>query len=302
MDSCYAIVSAVKDEAVHVRRTLESVIAQTVRPVRWIIVDDGSRDGAPEIVERYTRDHAWITLLRLQHDRARQPGSAVIRAFQAGYELLRSEEFDLIVKLDCDLELPADYFEALLSRFAQEPRLGIASGVYLEQRRTGWFVVPMPAYHAAGASKAVRKACFEQIGGFIPARGWDTVDEIKAQALGWQTRHFPELQFYHLKSEGSGIGQVRTNVMLGEIYHQTGGGALFFSLKLLHRAIVSRPPVVGAVVMLYGYLRSVLSRRPLLVSDAEARHYRRLLNQRLLRAARTPLVKVGLASKDWSYS
>ena len=278
----YLIVSPVKDEERHVEQTLRSVTEQTVPPVRWIIVDDGSRDATPDILRRYALDYPWIQIVPRENTRSRQPGSAVMHAFYHGMEHARDVTFDYLVKLDCDVELPRDYFETLLDRFERDPRLGIASGVYLEDGPRGWCAVGMPEYHAAGASKVMRARCFEQIGGFVRERGWDTVDEVRAQVKGWATKHFPDLQFRHLKPEGSGIGSLRTNVMHGEVYFLTGGGVLFLLFKVAHRMVSGAPPVVGGLAMLFGYLRSRVSGRERLVSPAEARHYRRLLNQRLL--------------------
>ena len=120
----------------------------------------------------------------------------------------------------------------MMARFADNPSLGIASGVYLEQEQGSWVAIEMPPYHAAGACKMMRSDVFRQIGGFVQSRGWDTVDEIRAQGLGWKTQHFEDLQFRHLKREGSGIGPVPTSVMHGEVYYLTGGGKLFFVLKV----------------------------------------------------------------------
>ena len=99
--------------------------------------------------------------------------------------------------------------------------------------------------------------------------------------MGWKTRHFEELFFYHLKLEGSGIGFLRTNKMHGEIYYLTGGGPLFFFFKFWDRLFFGRPLVLGALMMLWGYLKPVLTRRSKLVSDVEARLYRRMLNHRI---------------------
>ena len=143
-----------------------------------------------------------------------------------------------------------------------------------------WKEVVMPSYHAAGACKVIRKKCFEEIGGFIVAAGWDTVDEIRAMALGWKTGHFPDLQMKHHKSEGSGIGTIRTSVMHGEIYYLTGGGKLFFLLKVLHR-MRSKPYVIGALALSWGYLRALWKRKTPLVTEAEARCYQGLLSERL---------------------
>lgn len=282
----YLIVSPVKDEERYIERTIRSVTEQTVLPVRWIVVDDGSDDSSPQILRRYALEYPWIQIVSREKRGARQPGSAVMHAFYSGLEHANDVAYDFLVKLDCDVELPKDYFATLLQRFELEPRLGIASGVYLEDGPKGWSAVSMPEYHAAGASKVMRTRCFEEIGGFVRERGWDTVDEVRAQVRGWTTKHFADIRFRHLKPEGSGIGSVRTNMMHGDVYFLTGGGPLFLLLKVAHRMFLGQPPLVGGLAMLYGYLRCWVSGRERLVTRAEAQHYRRLLNGRILRMRR----------------
>lgn len=277
----YVVISPVRDEERYVERTLRSMAAQTVKPARWVIVDDGSSDRTPEMIERFAREHAWIRVVRRETKGPRQPGSPVMHAFYHGLEHMQDVSYNFVVKLDCDVDLPADYFERILAQFQADPRLGIASGVYLEEGPQGWQPVAMPAYHAAGASKVMRAKCFEEIGGFVRERGWDTVDEIRAQARGWRTRHFEELRFQHLKLEGSGIGDLRTSVFHGEVYYLTGGGAFFLLFKVADRMIAGRPFLAGGLAMLWGYLRMRLTGRVRLISHEEARAYRKLLNRRI---------------------
>ncbi len=279
--SRYILISPVRNEEKYVTRTLDSVIAQTCKPVQWIIVDDNSDDGTTAILEEYAKRVDWIKVLKVQRTGERQPGSPVIRAFNVGYALVRDVDFDFIVKLDCDLALPSDYFEQLIAKFHADQNLGIASGVYVEEKRNGWAEVKMPPYHAAGASKMIRRACFEDIHGFTASRGWDTIDEIKAQMSGWRTSHFEDLYFYHLKPEGFGIGTLRTNMMHGEIYYLTGGGALFFVLKSFDRLLHARPFFLAPLAMLWGFLRPCVLRQSRLVTRAEAKFYRGLLNSRI---------------------
>ena len=276
----YVIVSPVKDEEAYLDRMINSVLRQTALPARWVIVDDGSCDHTPQILKRYSEQHDWIRSVRLERSEQRQLGITEIRAFAIGFSLLDNIEFDYIVKLDCDVELPFDYFATLLSRF-QDPRLGIASGIYVEPKGDAWVPVSMPEYHAAGASKVVRSECFRQIGGFIPDRGWDTIDEIRAHMAGWNTCHFPDIVFRHLRNEGSAAGQLETNRMHGYIYYLTGGSTLFLTLKVLHRCWFGTPFLLGGVMMLLGYLWPLLSGVPRAVTDDEARLYRRMLNRRL---------------------
>jgi len=277
----YVVVSPVKDEVAFVGRTIESICRQTVRPSRWVIVDDGSTDGTREIIERAAAACPWIRVLRLDSSTPRETGSRVIRNFHAGYASLSDDAFDFVVKLDCDLEIPPDYFESLLRRFRAEPRLGIASGIYLEQRDGQWVPREMPPYHTAGAMKMLRAQCYREIGGFVAAAGWDAVDEIKALVRGWTTRHFTDLRVLHLKDEGSGVGFRRMSRMSGEIHYLTGGGALFFFVKALHRLLFGRPLVVGSLAMISGYLGCLVRRPQKLVNTEEARYYRRMLNRRM---------------------
>jgi glycosyltransferase involved in cell wall biosynthesis len=279
----YVVVSPVKDEERYVEHTLRSMAAQTVRPARWVIVDDGSTDRTLDIVRQWAEREPFIQPVRHPHSGPRQPGSAVIRAFRHGYALVADQPHDIVVKLDCDLSFEVDYFERLVGRFAADPTLGIASGVYLEKDRAGsWTRVSMPAYHACGASKVVRRECYDRIGGFVAAPGWDTVDEIRALAHGWSTGHFADLEIRHHKREGAGIGQLRTSRMHGEIYYLTGGDPLFFVFKVLHR-LAERPVGLNAMALAAGYLSAAVARERRLVTPLEARAYRRLLRQRLLR-------------------
>jgi biofilm PGA synthesis N-glycosyltransferase PgaC len=296
--SRYVLVSPIKDEEKYVETTLRAVLNQTVRPLRWVLVDDGSRDRTHEILESYARRVDWLTIVTIRRDAARQPGSGIIRAFNEGFQVVQNEDFDFVVKLDCDIDLPPTYFENLIEKFRQDPRLGIASGIFFEFRGGQWTSIAMPPYHAAGQTKIVRMSCFLEIGGFAAARGWDSFDEIKAQAAGWNTRHFRDIQFYHLKLEGSGIGFLRTSMMHGEIYYMTGGGPLFFTLKWLHYAFTRRPFVLGSLMLLAGYLRPLLARKRKLVSRAEERLYRSMLNRRIVDALSDRLALRRLRGKE----
>lgn len=276
----YVIVSPVKDEERYLETTIKSVLAQTVRPAKWIIVDDGSTDCTPEIIRRHCRECDWIISVHNNRDAERRLGSAEVQAFLIGYEFLRKGNFSFIVKLDGDLDLSRDYFERMLQEFGNDPRLGIASGVYLENITGQWKAVDMPEYHAAGAAKMVRRECFDEIGGFPLLPGWDTVDEIKAHAAGWHTAHFKNIQMLHLKPEGCTKGW-GIHGFHGEIYYVCGGGKLFFLFKVIQRMVTETPFILSGFLMLAGYLNALLSGRPRLVNREEARLYRSLLNKRL---------------------
>ncbi|RZU00784.1 glycosyltransferase family 2 protein [Rivibacter subsaxonicus] len=278
----YVIVTPVRDEESFIARTVASVLGQTHRPLRWLIVDDGSTDRTAQIVREMMGGVDWIDVVSTGSTR-RRLGSAEVEAFSLGLAALDPElDYEFVVKLDGDVELEPDYFERVVGRMQADPRWGIASGVYCEEHQGRWEPVSMPTYHAAGASKVVRRRCFEQIGGFVARKGWDTVDEIRAGLLGWRTGHFDDIRFRHLKPEGAAMGSLSTHRFHGEIYYQTGGGPMFLLAKVAHRACTAKPYLLGGAAMLTGYLVPLVARRQRLVSDAEARYYRSMLNRRLL--------------------
>jgi hypothetical protein len=199
---------------------------------------------------------------------------------------------EFVVKLDCDVELPIDYFQRLLARFAADDKLGIAAGAYLEAKGDQWIPVSSPQYHACGASKVVRAKCFDEIGGFTLGRGWDTIDEIRAQMAGWKTQQFQDIAFRHLKREGSAAGSLRTNMMWGEIYYLTGGGIGFFVLKCIYRSLRGRPFGIAGLFMLVGFVRFVLRGAQRMVSDKERIFYRRLLNRRIMDSVRKLIISL----------
>jgi len=277
----YVVISPVKNESNFISQTLASMASQTVPPLLWLVVDDASTDNTANLIKDYEKKYPWVKYIHHPGEIKRKTGSAEIHAFNYGLKTLQDLEFDLIVKLDGDLHFSESYFENLLSKFAENENLGIASGIYLESADSAWIPVQMPRYHAAGASKVLRRKCFEQIGGFIAERGWDTIDEIRAQAKGWDTKHFPDITFHHLRKEGAGMGHLHTSIMHGEIFYRSGGSKFFFLLKAIHRFLKGKPFMLGGSAMIYGYFRAWLGRHEMLVNSLEALTYRQMLHHRM---------------------
>jgi glycosyltransferase involved in cell wall biosynthesis len=275
----YVVVTPVKDEAKHITKTLQSVVNQSRTPLKWVIVDDGSTDETAAIVRHFASQYSFIQLVSTNRNTPRATGVAEIIAFNLGLNHVAPLAPDCIVKLDGDLSFNPDYFDALLGEFESHPKLGIASGVYLEQRSTNWEEIVMPYYHAFGASKVVRSECFNAIGGFVAERGWDTVDVVRARALGWETWHLPKLKVQHWKPEGKAMGRLRTAYMHGEIFYRTARWPHLFLLKFLRR-LPNSPLFLDAMAMLLGYLQTMLKRSKSLLSPVEQRCYRALLFSR----------------------
>ena len=257
----YALVSPVRDEAADFARTAESVIAQSHRPLRWVIVDDGSTDGTKDIAQRYADRHDWIDLVDSggRHERAR--GAPIVRAFNAGRERL-SQRPDITVKLDGDLFLPAHYFAWVATVFRDDPRAGVVGGVALIHDGDHWRADPGKQMAVNGVAKAYRTDCLDEIGGLPASMGWDGIDEFAARARGWHVHVLTELHLLHYKQRGAKQAWWRARIEEGRGNHFMGYLPTFLAVRALYRMLVERPPVLGGLLLACGYAHAAVSGAP----------------------------------------
>jgi poly-beta-1,6-N-acetyl-D-glucosamine synthase len=262
----YLLISPCRDEAQYLRRTLDSVAAQSVLPALWVVVDDGSTDRTPVILEEYSRRLPYLRMVRHNDRGRREVGPGVIEAFYAGLETVCLEDFDYLCKLDMDLDLPARYFELLMQRMESNPRLGTISG-------KPWFVHPQSGKlvpevcgdeMSVGMTKFYRVACFKEIGGFVRQVMWDGIDCHRARMLGWiaESIDLEPLRFVHLRPQGAsqkGIWTGRLRAGFGQYF--MGTSPVYYLAVALYRLPV-HPMMIGSVAMLWGYLRSWLKGLP----------------------------------------
>jgi glycosyltransferase involved in cell wall biosynthesis len=260
----YCLITPCRDEAQYARRTLDSVVKQTVPPALWVIVDDGSKDETPAIIEEYARTYDFIRLVRRPDRGVRKVGGGVIDAFYTGYDTINPDDFPYICKFDLDLDLPPRYFETLLSRMEANPRIGTCSGKAYFEGPDGTMVSEKCGdENSVGMTKLYRTTCFKQIGGFVREVMWDGIDGHMCRMHGWIAISWdePDLRFNHLRPMGSshkGLWTGRTRHGFGQYF--MGTGPVYMTASALYR--MTRPPlVVGGVAMLWGYFRSMLERR-----------------------------------------
>ena len=259
MDDKYIIVSPVKNEEEHIRKTIESVLSQTCRPQYWVIVNDGSNDRTEKIISEYQKKHNWIHVIRKEGTNERKRGSKIVQAFYAGFNLVKNFEYHFIVKLDGDLSFAPDFFERILLEFDRNKRLGISSGVSFINVDNKWVEEKSAKGHTLGATKVYRKKCFEDIGGLVPFIGWDGIDEIKARMLCWEAINIPDLIVRHYRPEGEASGKLKA-------FCEDGEGAYFMGyhpLFMICRGIIrmrSFPYVVGGLCMLYAYFKCYINK------------------------------------------
>jgi biofilm PGA synthesis N-glycosyltransferase PgaC len=272
----YALVTPARDEADNLRRLGPCLVAQTVCPTAWVIVDDGSTDGTADVVSDLARRHEWIHLLRsggatspqAPLDAGRRSGRDVL-AFSAGVESLSTRP-DVVVKVDADVSFEPDYFERLLNEFDADPSLGIASGECYEEQDGSWVPRHVTSVHVRGASRAYRWACLCDVLPLEQRLGWDGIDEIKANVRGWSTRTIAALPFRHHRSVGQRDGAWRAWSAQGETAHYMGYRLSYLVLRAIHHA--RREP--NALAMIGGYFEAAL-RRQERCADADVRGFLR---------------------------
>jgi len=252
--SQYALISSARDEGLHIGKMLESVLRQSQKPVRHVVVDDGSVDDTAKIVQEYQRRESFVELIQRKHDGQRNVGSKV-SALAAAYDRIKHLQFEYVGCLDADITLPENYYEAMIERMNAYPQLGIASGIYLEKRGGRWKRVMSNARSVPGALQFFRRECFDAIGGYqsVKVVGEDSLAEMKARMKGWHTRSYDDIFAHHHKPRGSAIGGgTKTCYRCGMSDYLLGRHPLYVMLKGVRR-LAERPYVFGAVAHLLGY-------------------------------------------------
>lgn len=278
----YVIITPVRDEAQHIEETIKCVTQQTIKPTEWVIVDDGSTDCTGEIIDRHAAANSWIRTL---HRRDRGFRDADVGYFQVlfdGFRFLREKDWEFIVVLDGDLAFDPSYFEMCILEFYKDEKLGIGGGTLYHFTERGVIKVePSPDFHVRGATKILRRACWDAIGGISAVPGWDTLVEIKALMAGWRVRSFPNLMVLHRRPTGASSGAWRDSVKNGRSDYFIGYHPVFMFLKCLRR-IFKKPFLVNGVGHLYGFIRGYIDRRPQAADAALIRYVRRQQMRRLL--------------------
>ena len=277
----YVIVSPVRDEEQYIEATILSVVGQTVLPQEWIIVNDGSRDRTGEIIERYARDYSWIKVVHRADRGQRVPGAGVVETFYDGFNRLASKDWEFIVKLDGDVGLEPEYFERCFERFQQDLKLGMCGGMMYCIKNGGLQLESHPMFHVRGPIKLYKRDCWEAIGGLVRAAGWDTIDEVQANRLGWRTRSFADIKVIHRRPTGAVQGFWRDGVKMGRAAYVSGYHPLFMLVKCGKR-LFQKPFVVGALAHAWGFTSSYFKPVQQVNDKALVRYIRQQQIRRLL--------------------
>jgi biofilm PGA synthesis N-glycosyltransferase PgaC len=290
----YVLVTPARNEARFIELTINSVLRQTHRPLRWVIVSDGSTDGTDDIVRTHAARHDWIELLR-QPEHAQRDFAGKAAAFKAGCARMAGLKYDVIGNLDGDVSFEADYLAFLVSKFAENPRLGVAGTPYREQNAEHDDRFKSPD-HVSGACQMFRRECFEDIGGYAPIKGGgiDLIALLSARAKGWQTRRFDEQYCMHHRNQGTGqhVGAFRRLLNHGKKDYLLGSHPAFEIFRSAWQ-MKSRPYVLGGVLMLLAYAWAMIRRPERSMPEALIKIRRNDQMRRLKDVLRHPLKHAG---------
>jgi len=300
----YVLVTPSRNEEAFIGKTIESIIRQTVPPVKWVIVNDGSTDSTGAIAKRYAAEHDWIEVVD-RPVRKERNFAAKVHAFNAGYERLKHVNYAIIGNLDSDVMLDKDHFEFLLGKFAEDPRLGVAGTAFTEE---GGYNSATDSFegqnYVSGQCQIFRRECFEEIGGYLAnkAGGIDWIAVVSARMKGWKTRSFREKSFFHHRPLGTAErGVLAASFAYGQKDYFLGGHPLWELFRVLYR--MTKPPyVLDGLALGLGYVSSTVRRLKRPISDELMAFHRREQKRKLkaifkLLLALKPVDKFALLSE-----
>jgi poly-beta-1,6-N-acetyl-D-glucosamine synthase len=290
----YVLITPARNEAAFIELTIRSVVGQTVLPLKWVIVSDGSTDGTDDIVKRYAAGHPWIELLRMP-ERKERHFAGKVNAFNEGYTRVKDLEYEILGSLDGDISFEADYFEFLLGKFAENKRLGVAGTPFSEEGAIYDYRFASTE-HVSGACQLFRRQCFESIGGYVPLKvgGIDLVAVTTARLKGWQTRTFTEKVCLHLKRTQTGKHKSKAAIFKSGFHDYLMGGHPAWQFFRSVYSMGKHPFSLGGGTLLVGYLWAMVMRAERPVSAEFVKFRRKEQMARLKEIFRSLLLKRGL--------
>jgi glycosyltransferase involved in cell wall biosynthesis len=263
----YVLITPARNEADFIEKTIESMIHQTIPPIKWVIVDDGSTDSTPEIVGRYLDRYPWIALIQ-RPQRLDRSFAGKVQAFNAGFERVKHLPYEVIGNLDADISFEKDHFEFLLTRFSQDRGLGVAGTVFREEGYNSGTDSFEGRKHVSGQCQLFRRDCWEEIGGYIPHRagGIDWMAVTTARMKGWRTESFREKSFFHHRRLGTAErGVLASSFSYGEKDYYLGGHPVWEMFRVAYRS-TKRPYILDGMALGLGYCWAFVRQTPRPVS------------------------------------
>jgi poly-beta-1,6-N-acetyl-D-glucosamine synthase len=272
----YIVITPAHNEENFIENTIKSMIIQSIKPIKWVIVNDGSIDKTDEIIQKYLKNYDWIEYIKLPEHKDRQ-FAAKVTAFNAGYEKVNKIDYQIIANLDADISFEKDYFEFLLNKFIENPDLGVGGTKYIELDGRRSIHELYDLRNVSGACQLFRKECFEEIGGYTPIKGGgvDTIPVITARMYGWKTQTFIEMTCHHHRRIGTGRKNsvISSRLSYGKKDYFLGNHPLWEIFRTFYQ-MKSKPYIIGSIIVFCGYIWELIKHEKRPVSKEFIKFYR----------------------------
>lgn len=271
----YAIILPVYNEEDYLRACLDTLVSQQLLPDQLVIVNDGSTDRTPAIIDEYVQKYSFISVLHKAEKQEYRIGNVVVQNFNLGYAALQPD-FEFVVKLDADITLPPHYFARIAEHFANDPKLGLAGGKQLVLESGAWVYEAVgDPDHVKGPCKSYRKACLESMRGLRPSIGWDSADEILARFYGWKVQVDEDLLIKHHRVTGTNSGLLKVKRRIGHGFYRIRYGFLISLISAVKSGLRNPPYLLSGIAIVWGYLEAWLRGDEHVVNEEEGRYFRK---------------------------
>ena len=264
----YILITAAKNEEKHIQKTLDSVINQSILPLKWIIVLNGSTDSTETIIEPYIKDFEWIELIKLP-DEVKRDFSAKARAVNYGFNMCRDLVFEIVANIDADISFAPDFVSFLINKFSEDSDYGVLGTAYEEENYDSLRDRHQNLTHVSGQAQFFRKECFTGIGGYVetPHGGVDWIAVTTARQQGWITRTFPEMKFFHHRPMGTeGIGVLKARFKYGYRDYLFGSHPLWQIFRIVFQ-MKNKPVILSGLFLGAGYFWGCIKRPERPIND-----------------------------------
>jgi len=271
----FILITPARNEETFIEQTLKSVVGQTVLPLIWVIVSDGSTDATNDIVRKYAEKYPWIELIALP-ERAERHFAGKVQAFNTGYEKVKNLDFDILGSLDADISFDPEYFDYLMRKFIQYPELGVAGTPFREGNDQYDYRFSRKE-HVSGACQLFRRECFDTIGGYVPIKAGaiDLTAVVTARMRGWRTETFTEKYCIHHRR----MGTAKVNIFIalfrsGYGDYPMGVHPIWQFLRSVYQ-MSNQPYILGGMMLMIGYFWAMIVRAESPVSSEFIRFRRK---------------------------
>lgn len=273
----YVVVTAARNEADYIENTIKSLTSQTVKPMKWVIINDGSTDDTGMLADAAAAQHDWMNVIHRSDRGFRKVGGGNVEALYEGFDHVADLDYEFLCVVDADLIFDQQYFECMFEKFDADPELGIAGGRVYDLKDGELVRLVCRSEMTFGALKCWRRECFEDFGGLVRHPGWDGLDCYGAMMNGWKTCTFEdkEMNITHLRPMGSSQKNIYSGrIRRGRGFYLMGAHPLWVMASSLYH-LTEPPYFAGPFCVMYGYLKACLEAEPRQISPELAQFVRK---------------------------